>query len=327
MARRRIAIFGGGIAGLTLACALDPHRFDVTLYEAQPERSESGSALGLWGAARHALHDVGALPTLGERPTQGALHRIDGRRLLPLRGGGPLMVERPALLSALERAVPREVHREQLEVTDPSTLQADLIVGADGVRSRVRGLIEPVAAERLATPYLALRGIAPNPPEPSTVGEYWGGGLLFGIVPTSGGKTYWFSTHRSELREPLDLRAALTETRHQFRAAAPTVRQLLLDAGGETLATRLWVAPPMRSYVRDRYVVVGDAAHAMLPNLGRGACSAIIDAASLAATLNRGRDLRIWQARRVPATQLARASSAALMKVAVRQAKAPIGDR
>lgn len=318
MQRRRIGIVGGGIAGLTLAAALDPQQFDVALYEAQPERAGTGSALGIWGSARRALRRIGALPELGERPTEGALHRIDGRRLVPLRGGGPVMVERPALLGALDAAVPSSVRRVSQEVVDPGDLDADLVVGADGVRSQVRGMVQTSAAERVGTPYLALRGISEGWPDPAVVGEYWGHGLLFGVVPMPGRRTYWFSTHRSDLEEPLDLQVVIGQARERFEGAADAPRRLLADAGQDTLATRLWVAPPLRTYARGRYVVIGDAAHAMTPNLGRGACSAIVDATTLAAMLSRGGDLRTWQARRVPATQVARLGSAALMRVALR---------
>lgn len=318
MRRRRIAIIGAGIGGLTLASALDGERFEVLLHEAQPERAGTGSALGLWGSARRVLRRLDALPDLGERPAEGALRRLDGRQVLPLRGGGPVLVGRPALLGALERAVPQSVERVTGEVTDPATVDADLVVGADGVRSRVRGQVDPGAADRLGTPWLALRGIAEGRPDPATIGEYWGGGLLFGVAPMPGDRTYWFSTHRSDLHEPLDLSAALEQARDEFRCAAAEPRRLLAEAGRDTLATRLWVAPPLRSYARGRYVVIGDAAHAMTPNLGRGACSAIVDAATLASALNDGRDLRAWQLRRVPATQAARLGSAAIMRLALR---------
>ncbi|MBB2893959.1 FAD-dependent monooxygenase [Flexivirga oryzae] len=313
----RIAIVGGGIAGLTLATLLDRQRFEVSVHEAQPERATTGSALGLWGPARRVLRRIGALPDGGAQPAEGALHRIDGRRVVTARGAGPVMVDRPTLLAALDAAVPTSVHRVSEEVTDPASLDADLVIGADGVRSQVRGLVVPHAAARVATPYLALRGIRSGTVPPGDAGEYWGRGLLAGLVPIGGGRTYWFTSHRSELSEPLDLAVVLAEARDRFADAAPAIRRMLDGAGPDTLATSLWVAPPLRSYARGRYIVVGDAAHAMLPNLGRGACSAVVDAATLAGTLNTGGDLRRWQARRIPATQVARVGSAALMRIAL----------
>lgn len=313
----RVAIIGGGIAGLTLAAHLDPHRFEVSIHEAQPERATTGSALGLWAPARRVLRGIGALPDHDGHPAQGALHRIDGRRVVTARGTGPVMVDRPTLLAALDAVVPLTVRRETEEVLDPASMDAELVVGADGVRSRVRGLVEPRAASRVATPYLALRGIRSGTTKTEDAGEYWGRGLLAGLVPIAGDRTYWFTSHRSRLDEPLDLAEVLDEARDRFAGAAPAVRRALDGAGPDTLATSLWVAPPLRTYTRGRFVVIGDAAHAMLPNLGRGACSAIVDAATLARTLNTGADLRRWQARRVPATQVARCGSAALMRVAL----------
>jgi 2-polyprenyl-6-methoxyphenol hydroxylase-like FAD-dependent oxidoreductase len=326
MSTSRVAIVGSGIAGLTLAAALDQERFEVTIYEAQPERGGSGSALGLWPPARRTLERLRALPPLGAQPREGGLYRLDGRPLVRFRARSrllqdrsPQLVDRPALLAALDTAVPTTVHRVTREVTDPAELEADLVIGADGVRSRVRGLVDARAADRRETPVVALRGISAGWPDDAVAGEYWGDGMVFGIVPMPGERTYWFSAARSDLREPVDPQEALAEARDRFRNAAPVVRQHLAAAGPETLATRLWVTPPMRSYARGRYVVIGDAAHAMTPNLGRGACSAIVDAATLAATLNRGGDLRVWQARRVPATQLARVASGALLQLVTRE--------
>lgn len=318
--RRRIVVVGAGIAGLTLAAALDPARFEVTVYEAAPEREAVGAALGLWPAARRALARIGAaqgLPNAPE-PAAGALHRIGGRRLVSART--PLvMVSRPALLAALAAAVPEPVRRIPEAVTDPSELDAELVVGADGVRSVVRPLVDPRAAARHETPYVALRGMLGTPPHPRHVGEYWGGGLLFGLVPVGSG-AYWFTSHRSQLGpEPLDPAQVAAQARRLAAHAAPIVRETLACVDERTLATCIWVAPPMRRYARGRYVVIGDAAHAMTPNLGRGACDAIVDAATLAQALNSGSAgaLRVWQARRMPATQAARAGSAALMRLAL----------
>lgn len=319
--RRRIAVVGGGIAGLALAAALDPRRFDVTIYEAAPQRSDLGAALGLWPAARRALRSIGALTGLafGEEPPVGALHHIGGRRLVSARTPGLVMVPRPALLAALSAAVPESVRALPEAVTDPTALQADLVVGADGVRSVVRALVDPRAGGRRQTPYVALRGMSPGQPDPRHVGEYWGGGLLFGLVPVASG-AYWFSSHRSVLGpEPLDPAQVAAQACRLAVHAAPIVQETLSAVDQHTLATRIWVAPPVRRYARGRYVVIGDAAHAMTPNLGRGACDAIVDAVTLARALNRGGAAarRVWQARRIPPTQATRLGSSALMRLAL----------
>lgn len=328
---QRIAIVGAGIAGLTLAAALDPQRFQVTLHEAQPERSDLGAPLGLWPAARRTLTELGVgdrvLAGAGPTPA-GALRDLSGDLLARAGTVDVVMVPRPLLLRSLADAIPETTAHRTEAITDPDALDADLVVGADGVRSVVRGLVWPRGAERLRTPYVALRGVAPGAPAPDTIGEYWGPGRLFGIVPVAAESTYWFSTHRSELGpEPLDVGAVLGEADRAFADAAPAIRALLAGAAPSTIATRLWVTPALPRYLKGRYVVIGDAAHGMLPNLGRGACDAIADAASLAASLNAGEDLRLWQARRLPPTQAARAASNTLMRVATGRRVQPARDR
>ncbi|GAA3614303.1 FAD-dependent oxidoreductase [Microlunatus ginsengisoli] len=328
---RRIAVIGGGIAGLAVAAALDRRRFEVTVYEAAPERATGGSALGMWPAARRALARIDALGAVaagGWRIRGGAVRDLNGRVLFRAGGLDLLMVERSVLLAALEAALPASVRRVFARVAEPQWLDADVVIGADGVRSAVRPLVRGEAggagsgAERRPTRWLALRGLAEEAPDPEVIGEYWGAGRLFGIAPIGADRTYWFSCHESELGEPLDPADALAEARLAFPDAAPAVRERLDAADERTLANRLWVAPPMRRYVNGRYVVVGDAAHAMVPNLGRGACEALVDGVSLATALNAGGHTSIgglsaWQARRVPSTQAARIASAMMMRLAV----------
>ncbi|MGD8151324.1 FAD-dependent monooxygenase [Ornithinimicrobium sp. Y1694] len=339
MVTRRIAIVGGGIGGLTLAAALaqasgrgdGAGRFEVVVHEAQPERASLGSPLGLWPDALRALERIGArgaVEAAGFRPGGGALRNLQGRARVSAGGVDLLMVGRPVLLAALRDAVPPEVRIVHEEVLDPEALDADLVIGADGVRSRVRGLVHPAAAQRRETPYVALRGSCGTVPK-EAVGEYWGPGVLFGLVPVGQERGYWFTSHRSDLRpEPLDVAAVLAQARERFRGAAPIIGQVLRDAGGgaATTATRIWVTPPMPRYVRGRYAVIGDAAHAMTPNLGRGACAAIVDAVTLADAIRAGRP-RAWQLRRLPITQTERVASSVLMRVALRERWGGAGQR
>lgn len=326
-ARRRIAVVGGGIAGLAFAASCDPERLEVVVHEAEPERASAGAALGLWPAPLRALRTIGAAAAVrgaGREAHGGALFRLDGRRLLAVPRGGPLLLPRPSLLAALEAAVPPDVRRVSGAVTDPQELDADLVVGADGVRSRVRALVHPPAAQRVESPFVTLRGLLEQPPDPGDIGEYWGGGRVFGLAPTVRG-SYWFTAHRSDLGpEPLDVGQVLDEASTRFADAAPVISRTLRDGGAAALATRLWTTPAMPRYARGRYLVIGDAAHASLPNLGRGAGDALVDAVTLARTLSRDGDLRRWQARRLPVTQAARLVAGGAMTAAT---ALPVPDR
>lgn len=334
--RLRVAVVGGSIAGSALAGLLDPARFDVTLYEERPERWEAGSALGLWPAAWRTLETLGiddAARAEAEVVGAGALRDATGRPMI--EADVPMtLILRPRLLALLDAAVPDEVRRVHERVEDPLTVAADLVVGADGVRSVVRRSAFGAHLTPRLTPWLALRGMLPHPPPEA--GEYWGAGDMAGVVPAPAGQTYWFTTHESDLgsRPPgtdawsrsleVDVEEALAEARRVFDARsdrAPAVRAVLAEANASTtLAQRLYEAPPMRRLVHGRAVLVGDAAHAMTPNLGRGACEALVDARVLADALHRfdlPTALRVYEARRLPAGAVLRPVSRTLMHVAL----------
>jgi 2-polyprenyl-6-methoxyphenol hydroxylase-like FAD-dependent oxidoreductase len=183
--------------------------------------------------------------------------------------------------------VPDSVHRVTGRVDTPDGLDADVVVGADGVHSITRRARWGPGSQARLTPYVAVRGVIDQRSD-GRAQEYWGGGGLFGITPSPGDRTNWFASFRAELGpRSVDAGQALELARARYAAYPPLVRDLLASVDPEkTLAQRIWVAPRLRSYVRGRVVLVGDAAHAMTPNLGRGACEALIDAVTLADLLN-----------------------------------------
>ena len=161
-------------------------------------------------------------------------------------------------------------------------------------------------------------------------GEYWGRGHLFGIGPAAAG-TNWYAAFRSG-REPGSFSVAevLAETRGRYACFAPAIREVLAAAAPETsLAQRVWTTPPLGRYVRGRVVLVGDAAHAMTPNLGRGACEALVDAVTLAELLNRrplDEALAAYDRSRHLRTQAVRAASSAVMRLALAERAQPVRD-
>ena len=349
--RPRVAIVGGSIAGLTLAGLLDPTRFDVTLYEERPERGEAGSVLAIHPSAWRVLRALGV-------EEEGRAHAVTLRHASLRDGGGRVLLTppalgmdlllRPTLVTLLEGALPESVRRVHTRVEEPARLRADLVVGADGVRSVVRRSAFGAGLTPRLTPWLALRGLLPD--TPPVAAEYWGVGDLAGVVPAPGGRTYWFTSHASALgAQPptvegwhsspvVDVEEALAEARRIFgsrRDRAPEVLAVLDRAtAGDTLAQRILEAPPARRLVHGRAVLVGDAAHAMTPNLGRGACEAMVDAFTLAGELSRpgvdveglGRATRRYEARRLPAALALPALSRTLMRAALARRGQPTRD-
>ncbi len=324
----RIHVVGGGVAGLTLAALLDVGRFDVTLYEPRPEPPAIRTGLGMWPGALAAL-DRASLATggtLGNRVRRLG-HHVDGGSLCDASGtpllsapANLVMIARDDLQRALTAAIPDGVKRVTASVADPTSLRGELVVGADGVHSTVRRTTFGRGTASRPTEWLVVRGVS----EVETTGttEYWGHGALLGRLTLGPGLTYWYTATRSMLGprtvEVPQALAEVTPTLDQFGEAAAFIGEV---DPAHVLAQRVWLGPTLRRYARGTTVLVGDAAHAMTPNLGRGACESILDAARLASELNDAmssaegitRAVRRYQVARYAPSQAARAASSALM--------------
>ena len=328
-----ISIVGGGIAGLALAACLDPSRYEVSVYEKRPELPSVGTVLAMWPNAQRALARIGILagaravsPVLGN----GSIRNAAGRPWITIRGGELFGISRVDLLRLLDGAVPRSVRRVVAQVREvPGS--GTLVAGADGVHSVVRREVWGAAADARLSPVIAVRGTIPSSVDVAVVGEYWGRGDLFGIAAAPGG-TNWYASWRSELGPAdIDVDEALGEARRRFAAHAPAIGRVLAAASPEcSLAQRIWTAPPLQSYVRGAAVLVGDAAHAMTPNLGRGACESLVDSVGLADLLNslpRDKALAAYDRQRRLRTRALSVGSAAMMKMALADGAQPLRDR
>ena len=124
---------------------------------------------------------------------------------------------------------------------------------------------------------------------------------------------------------------ALRHARERFANGAPAIRTGLESATPETsLAQRIWTVPLLTSYVRPGAVLVGDAAHGMTPNLGRGACEALVDAVTLAELLNTlsvPEALKAYNSQRLTRTQLLRLASSGMTRLALADRGQPLRDR
>ena len=327
-----LSVVGGGIAGLALAACLDPGRFRVTVHERREEQPSVETSLAMWPEAQQALDEVGILPAVraaGSDFGGMALRDGSGTVLLTARAPGVIGVSRADLLRLLDAAVPASVARAYGPVA--SLPRAGLVVGADGVHSIVRRSVWGGRSRARLSLYLALRGIIDEPVPPGGGGEYWGRGQLFGIAPASRGRTYWYASYRSELGPGgIDVGEALALTRARLSGRAAGVDRVLLAATpGQTLAPRVWTGPFPGSYQRDGAVLVGDAAHGMTPNLGRGACEALIDAVTLADLLNSRplpEALRAYNRRRLLRSQALRVASSAMARLALAESAQPLRD-
>ncbi len=295
--RGEAVVVGAGIGGLAVGRALHQDGWRVRLLEREPGLPRTGTALGMWPEAVAALARLGVADLVRERGVRqhGATFlRPDGTTFGRVVPDEPAhLVSRPALHELLYRDALEDVVEWGSRVDDLADLpQADLVVGADGLRSRVRERVTggPNVPRPLGT--VAFRGVVPGGVDAVT--ETWGRGRLFGITPQDARTTNWFACVREDL---LAERAGATsdvETLHDLfgdwhDGVAEVVRAVARE--GDVDRRTLYDAAPLSSMVRGNAPVIGDAAHAMAPNAGRGACEALIDAVALADALRHARSV------------------------------------
>ncbi len=190
-------------------------------------------------------------------------------------------------------------------------MTADLVVGADGINSVVRSRLWPGAPGPVYSGTTAWRAVtAWDGPLPA--GVSLGPGAEFGMVRVGGGRVYWYGAvnapalpQKAAQQEPGDEWASV---RSRFGAWHDPIPALLAATPPEAVLRHdvYHLATPLPSYVEGRVVLVGDAAHAMTPFLGQGACQALEDAVVLGQLAG---DLAEYDRQRRPRTQqVARAS-------------------
>lgn len=318
----RIAIVGGGIGGLSLALGLRQRGIEADVYEQAPELGEIGAAVALSANSTRELARLGLLDALAAVSTEpseliyrnwqtgtriaahpvhekmnyqqicGApyfgIHRADLQRILSagLRGVGLHLDHRLTEINDLGSAT-------RLSFANGKTIEADLVIGADGVRSLVRRFITG-GDDTVYSGTSAFRGIVPvsklpTLPDPKAI-QFWmgpdahvlhyaiGGGAehvnYFAVVEYP--KVWPFAEKWLDPVKPGEAAAA-------FKGWHPAITEMI----AEHLPVRwgLFGTRPLLHWYRGSVVILGDAAHAMLPHHGQGANTTIEDAITLAELL------------------------------------------
>ncbi|MCQ4119484.1 FAD-dependent monooxygenase [Rhodococcus tibetensis] len=288
------AVLGGGIGGLAVARFLFRAGWHVEVFERSESLPTSGTALGMWPQALGALDAIGLgdrVRTLGTPQHRGSFLRPDGSVIgtVDSTARTAYLLSRPSLLAELAGALPEGMISFDTPAPPVDALsEYDVVIGADGLRSGTRRRLFGDEFEPVYTGATAWRGWVPG--RRDTVSETWDTGALFGITPREGNLVNWFACVRTDTgsEDGLDyLRSRFGDWHADVRAVLDAITPDAL------LHHDLYDSPALPSYVAGNTALIGDAAHAMAPNLGRGACEALVDAVTLGRFLLSDNDIRV----------------------------------
>ncbi len=318
-------IVGGGIGGMSAAVRLRQAGVAVELVEIDPAWRVYGAGITITGPTLRAFRTLGILDEVRE---QGAfierirLIRYDGVpvgevQLPPLEAGLPISgaIMRPILHRILSQrtlasgaavrlgisvaGLRQEADGVEVDFDDGSSGRYDLVIGADGLNSRIRTLVMPDAPKPTFTGQGCWRVLAPRPHDLVSGEFYVGLPVRAGINPCSATQVYLFVLTRMEPNSfvrPEDQIGMLREFLAPFGGHVGDIR----DSLGEESSL---VYRPLDALLLDlpwhvgRVVLLGDAVHATTPHLASGAGMAVEDAVVLAEELERGDDVATALAR------------------------------
>jgi 2-polyprenyl-6-methoxyphenol hydroxylase-like FAD-dependent oxidoreductase len=313
----RVAIIGGGIGGATAGCALAQAGLEVSVYEAAPELKEIGAGVALHPNAMRVLRMIGvedAVRKVAGRTgylvtcdgkTGRTISKISRAQQAATYGVAGATVHRADLLDVIADALPTgsvtlgkrcatvESHDDTAvaRFEDGTEIEADVIIGADGIHSRVRAALFGPDDPRF-TGKICYRSVVPMDAiagaKPSTDNAQWLGphGTIV-LYPLRGNQLVNVVAHYDDehyRHESWINECDREEVLDRYAGWHESLRRVFA-AGDTWYKWALYDRDPIPRWTQGRITILGDAAHPMLPYLGQGACQAIEDGAVLATAL------------------------------------------
>ncbi len=300
-----VGVIGAGIGGVAAAVALHRAGIQATVYERAAELREAGSGLMLWPNGARVLKHLRLLDqaaALSGSSDRFLVRGSSGKILMDIGLGRfdvpAICTRRSDLLGVLLSALPPDAIRTshefdrfeesrnavRIHFAGGISAEHDIVIGADGIRSRVRSQHFEGAAP-VYRGYTIWRGLG-RLPESAASGantETWGRGNRFGILHTGGDRFTWYATANTE---PGHVDSAEGRQRELLRTFAgwhdPVERLIESTPESAILKHGAYDLPPLKQWAGGRIALLGDAAHALTPNLGQGGCMALEDAMVLA---------------------------------------------
>lgn len=348
---RTVLIVGGGFSGMAAAIQLRKQGHQVDLVEIDPGWRSYGAGISLGGATLRAFRTLGILDTFLENG-----HAADGVHIclphgpkvaeLPtprmagadVPGGGGIM--RPVLARILAEAtrasgthvrlgctftaIEQDAEGVEVAFTDGSRQRYDLVIGADGLYSKVRQTVFPQAPKPQYSGQAVWRAVLPRPADIETCVMWMGPRIKPGVNPVSKTEMYLFVTEPRPTNEHVDpatfadhLRGLLAD----FPAPALQAIRAQIGPDSQIVYRPLEGLLMPRPWSNGRVVLIGDTVHATTPHLASGACIGIEDALVLAEEIARevpvGAALAAFEARRWERCRMVVQNSARLGEIEV----------
>jgi 2-polyprenyl-6-methoxyphenol hydroxylase-like FAD-dependent oxidoreductase len=329
----KIAISGGGIAGLTAALAFQKAGYETTIFEAAANLRPVGAGLGL---APNAMKALAALSIADDMIPLGRklpyfrildkngniISETDSRMVSEKFGLDNFTIHRHKLHEALLKHIdPESVksgkkaiafeeknRKTKIRFADNTHFEADYLIVADGVNSLLRSRIVPREVKRYAG-YTCWRGVIDNAGQLAEgASETWDTKGRFGIVPLADNQIYWFACMKSKAdHAAYNALNARDLARHFSHFHHPVPEILRRATQFPLIHNDIYDLAPLPHYAFGNKLLIGDAAHATTPNMGQGACQAIEDAATLYVELQKDQSIEqvfaAFEAKRMERTQ------------------------
>lgn len=311
--RKNIIIIGSGIAGLTLAIALEKNGFHVQLFESAPKLEPLGAGIWMAPNAMQVFSKLGLADEIIQGGRELSSFRICDANFKTIQlndlsatkkefGFSIIAIHRGKLQQILLNQI-RTIESqcgyslESFETNGKSVVakfsngkiaEGDILIGADGLHSKVRKIMFGDKALRYSG-LTCIRGIAnynlPSQLRDSSF-ELWGGKNRIGFSEISDCQVYWYVTYKKSIKkqnERVDMKTKLIERMSNFTQLARN----LIDSTevNQMIQNDLFDLEPFHPWFKQNIGLIGDAAHPMTPNLGQGGAQAVINAFYLAEAL------------------------------------------
>jgi len=308
----KILIIGGGIGGLTTAIALEQAGFETAVFEATATIKTDGA--GIW-MAPNAMQVFDRLGFAGQVIERGmplehmeltdqnlqSIQRMDQEWIKKKFGFSVTSIARYRLRDVLlenynselylqKRCVDIKQNSTSVEATffDASSVQGDILIGADGIHSNVRDAVLPNATTRYSG-QTCWRGIAQlslkDDLSRASI-EAWGSKYRIGFSVISEHEVYWFAVAKAPQGERGKAKSNIADKFRNFASPIPDI--IAATPKSAIIRNDISDLKPIDTWHKGRVCLIGDAAHATTPNMGQGGGQAVEDAWVLSKLLKEG---------------------------------------